>query len=86
MKLKNLTILFLFVFLSGCGTYKVIEKPPQEFELFPFYQGVQYDEIRIFSGTVENWPAIPFWIIDLPFSIVADTLMIPYYTYEFVKG
>jgi uncharacterized protein YceK len=86
MKLKYFALLFLFAFLSGCGTYKVIAKPPQEYELFPLYQGVQYDEIRIFNGTAENWPGILFWIIDIPFSIVADTVMIPYYSYEFVKG
>jgi uncharacterized protein YceK len=84
MKLKTLTILFLFVFLSGCGTYKVITNPPQEYEFFPLYKGFQYDEIRFFNGTVENWQAIPFWIIDMPFSIVADTVMIPYYSYEFI--
>jgi uncharacterized protein YceK len=84
MKLKYFALLFLFVFLSGCGTYKVIANPPQEYDLFPLYQGVQYDVIRIFNLTAENWPAFPFWIIDIPFSIVVDTVMFPYYSYEFV--
>jgi uncharacterized protein YceK len=86
MKIKYFALLFLFVFLSACGTYKVIEKPPQEFDLFPLYQGVQYDEIRICNATAETWPGFLFWIIDIPFSIVADTAAIPYYSYKFVTN
>jgi uncharacterized protein YceK len=86
MKLKYAALIFLFVFLSGCGTYKVIATPPQEYDLFPLYQGVQYDFIRIFNLTAESWPAFPLWIIDIPFSIVADTVVIPYCSYEFVTN
>ena len=74
--MKNITLLIFIVMLfSGCiGTYNTLEEPK-------IYSATIYD-IKSFAN-LEGAVVIfsPIVILDLPFSLVFDTILLPYKTY-----
>ena len=81
-------ILFLVVLVSvtGCGTITCLDVAQNDPKCQPIYGGVRTDINCILTGS-EEWEKLkvgeskylvkPFCVIDLPFSLVADTLLLP---------
>jgi len=79
--------------LSGCAARGTIEArlenaDPDDIKIFPatcadgelLYQGCSPNGISIFVGYIDGWARVPFILgstIDLPTSIVADTIFLP---------
>jgi|GEM_PF-238771 len=70
MKIRNVFVIVVLVFCSGCGTIK--SDPPSR-----VYGGVREDGDAIASGYV-------YYIIDVPFSFATDTLLLPFSLYHLI--
>lgn len=69
--MKKIAALLLTLNLLGCGTLESVSRrgPP--------FGGIIYDSV----GFVRAFPLVPFmmfYLVDLPFSAVADTLIFPF--------
>jgi uncharacterized protein YceK len=69
MKVRIILILVSLGFCSGCGSFygRMLGHPTS------VYSGVRADTSLAFEGT----PRHPLFIIDYPFSAIADTLLLP---------
>lgn len=67
--------LFLLILPAGCGTIGTLAQNEQRFLAF---SGIRFDVQE--AGTVDAWDFYPWWIacMDLPFSLAADTVVLPY--------
>ena len=78
-------IILLCLCLSGCGTVLMREYPSLRADEFPYYPATCYDVSNIAEGgafyttdRVIGWLVIvPIHVIDLPISLVTDTLLFP---------
>jgi len=93
MKKNLTIIASLCLYLTGCGTVAMREYPSCKAQEFSYYPGTLYDGLNIFEGgqfyaneLVDNkvgrittgwFVVVPLHIVDLPVSIVTDTLLLP---------
>jgi uncharacterized protein YceK len=71
------SLALMAVTLSGCGTFSDALCGP--IDPNPFYRGVRFD-----IGAAKGGGGNVFLLADLPFSAVADTVLLPYATFAFV--
>jgi uncharacterized protein YceK len=82
---KHLAVIALSLVLAGCGTMATVNREPATgYRGKMIYSGVRHDIKYIFERTDCT---IPFLVpvtslIDLPFSLLADTLCLPYTVYR----
>ena len=88
--MKNIIIFMISVFfLNGCyATYGTFNQPK-------LYSATRYDAMALYGSyeQLDNSPGsktvayifIPFFAIDLPFSLVFDTILLPYKTYLIIN-
>lgn len=70
---KNLTLLtFLTVSLTGCSSVMTHAGPNKE-----LYSGTK-NNINMLSDDETGWAMKPLVVLDMPFSAVLDTLLLPY--------
>jgi uncharacterized protein YceK len=79
MTLRPLTILLPTVLLSGCGTFADAFCGPLNDQVY--YRGVTVD-----LKVIQNGGESTFMALDLPFSALADTALVPYQAYLHLTG
>ena len=72
MRLLPVFALCLLVFCSGCGTTVSLVFP---IDNAPVYKGVVFDAKTVKEGDV-------WFVLDMPFSLVGDTIVVPIELYE----
>lgn len=82
MTRRALTILLATVLMSGCGTFADIMSGPTDGQVY--YRGVSRDLEGITGTGLIGLP--PLLVLDLPFSAVADTMLLPFQAYFQMTG
>lgn len=94
IRLRLLLIFLLLVNATSCAsiaTHLPVEDPPSGVKVepeLPVYKGTYVDIVTPTKVFTDDAPKISiFLLLDLPFSFIADTLLLPYdiYTYSISK-
>ncbi len=82
IKLSRIVFIFLIIFFSGCGTFirhSGLDVFASCNALGSYIYGGTYTDVKIIqSGFTYGKPTdVVLGIVDIPFSMVADTMMLP---------
>lgn len=92
--LKRTITVLITLSLSGCGTFSTLGKGPLQIssakyngsqpckKIRRWYSGVKYDYCVLFKGDGSNWELEGYLAWDLPFSLIVDTVVLPYTIYK----